>query len=109
MLTLEETVDELKKFYKNNPRYQNVSIRGNSIQKTVDVTYNYGLFGNVITLKVQIIPAFNQILKRLENDIRDYRAFDVGELKFFDLLGFELDPLFAKITEQEISDWWDYK
>ena len=28
-------------------------------------------------------------------------------LKFFDLLGYELEPSYAKITKQNISDWWD--
>ena len=99
-------VNTIRDFYNNF--YENVSVESfhNAYGEDI-ITVDYqNMPGGLRLYRVYINNTHNTIVKyRIRAD--EYVLFDMGELEFFDKLGFNLNLNYQKATKQDISDWWE--
>lgn len=67
-----------------------------TLPKNKDLDYYAGYF------EINYNP---RAVRKVDTNIWNYRKFTKEELKFFDMLDFEIEREQAKATEQDITDW----
>ena len=119
-MTREELYSILKKFYSIRKDTSDLQILFGDRPNIIEVLYTQHEY---LTLRGQILRRHfttTPVTVRIDLEKMTIRkseeanspsgmskTFDKDELKFFDMLGFELDKIFMMNTEQNISDWWE--
>ena len=101
-----EIIEDFYRAKYNNNEIKDLSIYDSWSAKHIRmISYRKDLFDYVVAVNYQVVSANHRTINKVAGTTREFVPFDKDELKFFDLLDYDLNSLFKHETGQDITDW----
>jgi hypothetical protein len=100
-----EIIEDFYRAKYNNNEIEDLSVYDVGNNQIRVIKYRKGLIDHKVAIHYEVTSANYRTINKIAGSTREFLPFDKDELKFFDLLDYDLNSLFKHETGQDITDW----